>query len=34
LTNIKINTGAGDKDFAEPELTGDWDKVEQPFDQQ
>jgi outer membrane lipoprotein-sorting protein len=33
LTNIKINSGASDKDFAEPSLPDGWDVVEGPYAQ-
>ncbi|HEY1921789.1 MAG TPA: hypothetical protein VGG44_03405 [Tepidisphaeraceae bacterium] len=33
LTDIKINSGASDKDFAEPPLPDDWDVVEGPYAQ-
>jgi outer membrane lipoprotein-sorting protein len=33
LTNIKINSGASDKDFSEPPLPDGWDVVEGPYAQ-
>jgi outer membrane lipoprotein-sorting protein len=33
LTDVKINSGATDKDFAEPSLPDGWDVVEGPYGQ-
>jgi outer membrane lipoprotein-sorting protein len=33
LTNVKINSGVGDKDFTLPPTTSDWDVVEGPYGQ-
>jgi outer membrane lipoprotein-sorting protein len=33
LTNVKINSGVSDKDFALPPVTPDWDVVEGPYGQ-